>query len=351
MLKIQLFFWRSILYRSVLMGVLFSLLISPIALADPPPDPKEQSVPVQLRLIRENLVLMEERLSLQMTEMEGRLDSTMADIQSSVDVGNGKMDVLQASANEIITTLNTPVIGITTQLCLDEKVMAAIAGGAHGEFGVGWPNVLDAKAIINGDAGFGVEVGLGNQICIEIPLYSVDSDETFLDYLDFNTTEFDFMISSVAAGAQLTVPIFAEIYGALMPTPEEAVEAFDNYLIAGADYSVLGRSTSLFGPEDLVTPHVLLEPVIPDMFELFIMQIPGLVDYAVAHPCEGLEKSPLGAIIDKTDPAYSWFCDTTSGALSLAVEATNVAVAGIKSVVDFIKNIVKCIWEPWTCLI
>lgn len=285
------------------------------------------------------------RSSQQMTEMEGRLDSTMADIQSSVDVGNGKMVDLQASANEIITTLNTPVIGITTQLCLDEKVMAAISGGAHGEFGVGWPNVLDAKAVINGDAGFGVEVGLGNQICIEIPLYSVDSDETFLDYFDFDTTEFDFMVSSYAAGAQLTVPIFAEIYGQLMPTPEEAVEALDNYLIAGTNFSVLNRPTNLFGPEALVTPHVLLEPVIPDIFEEFIVQIPGVVDYAVAHPCEGLESSPLGAIIDKTDPAYSWFCKTTSGALSLAVDATNVAVEAIRAVVDRVKQIVKCIFE------
>ena len=324
MLDTPQFLWKSGLVRSVVAGVLCSLLISPVAFATQPPNPSEQSVPVQLRLIRENLVLMEAKLSQQ-----------MADIQNSVDVGNGKLDVLQNSAYEIITILNTPVINITTQLCLDESVMAAMQGGAQGEFGVGWPNVLDAKATINGEAGFGVEVGVGNQICIEIPLYSVDSDDTVLNFLDFDTTEFDNMISGVAAGAQLTVPFFADIYGQLMPTPEEAVLALDNYLIAGVDFSVLGRSTGLYGPEDLVAPQVLLEPVIPEIFDKFVKQIPDLLDAAVADPCAGLEKSPLGVIIDETDPAYEWFCDTTADALTLGMRVLNK----IKELVDKILSI------------
>lgn len=353
MLDNQLLLWRSLVYRSLFMGVMISLIISPIALADPPANPKEQSVPVQLTLIQDYLVLMEANLSQQMTDMEVRLDSTMADIQGSVDDSNAALGILNAKANEIITTLNTPVIDITTQLCLDESVMAAMAGGAQGEFGVGWPNVLDAKVAINGEAGFGVEVGVGNQICIQIPLYSVDSNETFLNYLDFDTQEFDDMVASYAAGAQLTVPIFAEIYGELMPTPEEAVEALDNYLIAGAGFSVMGRPLDTWGPEALATPHLLLEPVIPDIFEKFVLEIPAIVDAAVADPCKGLEDSPLGVVIDTTDPVYSWFCDTTSEALTVGVESIAFVINGIKTAVDgalSVVNWLKCAIFPLSCV-
>jgi len=298
------------------MGVLFSLLISPIALADPPPDPKEQSVPVQLRLIRGNLVLMEERLSQQMTDMEGRLDSTMADIQSSVNVGNGKLDVLQSSADDIYDVVTAVNVELTTTLCLDEGVTGALDGGAHGEFGVGWPNVLDAKAILQGNAGFAVGVGVGNQICIEIPLYSVASNLELLNSTNWDTTEFDEMVAFVGGAAQTVMPFYAAIYGELMPTPAQAIEALDNVISASTGFNIYDGKVypGDVDLEMLAHPDLMLDPIIPPFIDAFIANAPSVALQVVNDPCGALRKSPLGSALDI--PELNWLCKANAKAIN-----------------------------------
>jgi len=321
MLDTQQLFWKSVLYRSLFMGVLISLLISPLAFAKPPPDSSEQSVPVQLRLIRENLVLMEERLARQMTEMEGRLDSTMADIQSSIDVGNGKLDVLQQSANDIYGVVTEVNIELTTTLCFDAGAKFEGGVGIHDEVGIGWPNVLSAKAILQGEGGFSGELAVASQICVEVPLYSVES----YDQLFTNGNEFDELIAAIALPSQTYVPVIAEVYTAVMPTPDEAFLAMANVLDASTGYDIFTGVTGTPHPQDLLRPDLLLEPIIPHAVVNFIAEVPAAVTAALLDPCGTLEDTPIGAAL-KGRPDVEFLCKAHADSLSWIFNAIDVVL-------------------------
>lgn len=325
--------------RKILLGLVAALVLPQFALADPPADPKEQSVPVQLTLIREYLAEMDERLTRQIADVESNLESKIGDVQSSVDLGNSKIDDLQASADQIYAVVTAVNVDITTQLCLDEAAMVNIQGGANGRLGAGWDEVLDVEANVSIEAVFGAQVGLGNQLCIQIPLYSVASAEPLSDYFAFDTSEFDDMIADVASGARSVVPVFAAVYTALAPTPEEATEALENYVIAVSGRDLYGNPSGKYGPEHLLAPDVLLEPVIPDFIEDFIAQVPELAEDFANHPCENLNSmSPFGSFVDTSKPELNFLCGTTAQALTLTL-------TGIKTVVDSIATVVNWIWD------
>jgi len=308
------------------MGVLISLLISPLAFAKPPPDPSEQSVPVQLRLIRENLVLMEERLARQ-----------MADIQSSVDVGNGKLDVLQQSADNLQQTANdiygvvTEVnIELTTTLCFDAGAKFEAGVGIHDEVGIGWPNVLSAKATLQGEGGFSGELAVASQICVEVPLYSVES----YHQLFTNGGEFDDLIAAIALPSQSVVPVIAEVYTAVMPTPNEAFLAMANVLDASTGYDIFTGVTGTPHPQDLLRPDLLLEPIIPHAVVNFIAEVPAALTTALLYPCETLEDTPIGAAL-KGRPDVEFLCKAQSDSLQVVFSVVNWIDNAIRKILGF----------------
>ena len=331
MLDTQRLLWKSVLYRSFSMGVLISLLISPLALADPPPDPKEQSVPVQLRLIQENLVLMEARLARQMTDMEGRLDSTMADIQNSVNVGNGKLDDLQQTADDIYGVVTEVNIELKTTLCFDAGAKFEGGVGIHDEVGIGWPNVLSAKAILQGEGGFGGELAVASQICVEVPLYSVAS----YNQLFTNGGEFDDLIAAISLPHQSIVPIIAEVYTAVMPTPDEAFLAMANVLDASTGYDIFTGVTGTPHPQDLLRPDLLLEPIIPHEVVNFIAEVPAAVTAALLDPCGTLEDTPIGAAL-KGRPDVEFLCNAHADSLQVVFSIVNTIVSVINTIWDFL---------------
>ena len=157
---------KNIIYCLFVISISLLIIIPSTAFAKQPPNPHEQSVPVQLRLIREYLVVMEERLGTQMTDMEGRLSTQMTDMEGRLD---DTLLTLQLTADEIYDVVTAVNIDMTTTLCFDLNVAHEESVGGHGEFGVGWPNVLDAKAVFEAAGSYGFGVGMGNQICIQVP--------------------------------------------------------------------------------------------------------------------------------------------------------------------------------------
>jgi hypothetical protein len=330
MLDTQRLFRKSVLNRSLFMGVLISLLISPIALADPPPDPKEQSVPVQLSLIRENLVLMEERLAQQMTDMEGRLDSTMGDIQSSVNVGNGKLDDLQVSADEIFNVVTAVNIELTSTLCFDASGKFEAFVGIHDEVGIGWPNVLSAKAILQGEGALGTELAVANQLCVEVPLYSVESYKQLFT----NGGEFDDLIAALALPSQSVVPVLAEVYTELMPTPDEAFLAMANVIDASTGYDIFTGTTGTPNHALLLRPDLLLEPVIPHAAIAFIAEVPAALAEALLNPCKALKDTPIGAALEGREDV-EFLCEAQAKSLQVVFSVVNWINNAVKKVLSF----------------
>jgi hypothetical protein len=291
---------RGFLSRLFVMCLSFFLLFTSIAFAGPPPDPEEVSVPVQLLLIREAL----DDLSQQLTDTESRLNDKLGQLQNDVTLGNDKLDTIYKEITRVDITM-------TTVLCFDVGVNHDERVGGHGEFGVGWPNVLDAKAIVQADGGYGINVGIGNQICIEVPLYSVESFKTQFD----NDLEFDTMVKSLAYPSQEIIPIIGTIYGELMPTPEEAIEATGNVINAATGFDIGDGVVRPAGPDPalLARPDILLEPVIPDILTKFIDNAPDLVEDAITDPCPAFANTPLGEVVD---PAlYDWICVLDANAI------------------------------------
>lgn len=316
MLDIRLFLWKSILCRSFLMGFLISLLMPAVALADPPPNPKEQSVPVQLRLIRENLVLMEARLSQQ-----------MADIQSSVDVGNGKLNDIYG----VVTEVN---IELKSTLCFDANGNFEAFVGIHDEVGIGWPNVLSAKATAQGEGAFGVGLAVASQLCVEVPLYSVES----YDQLFTNGGEFDDLIAALALPSQSVVPVLAEVYTELMPTPDQAFLAIANVIDASTGYDIFTGSTGTPNHALLLRPDLLLEPVIPHAAVSFIAEVPAALTEALLYPCKTLEAMPIGAAL-KGREDVKFLCKAHADSLQVVFSVVNKIVGVVDSIWGLVEKI------------
>lgn len=317
---------------SLLSVTFFTFMFSAIVFAIPPTNPSEQSIPVQLRLIRVAL----DNLSVQIIDTEGRLTDKLTTLQASSDALQGSTDTLQTSVDDLqvttgdiyneVTAVN---IEMTTQVCFDAAAKFEATVGIHDEVGIGWPNVLSAKAILQGEGGFGGELGVSNQICIHVPLYSVES----YDQLLTNGGEFDDLIAAIALPSQAVVPVIAEVYTALMPTPDESLEAMNNVLVAATGYDIYTGVTGTPNPVELLRPDLLLDPIIPQVAKDFVTYAPTAIAAALLDPCGTLEATPLGAALkDRQDVEF--LCNAHAGALSGLVTTVNVVNNLILDILD-----------------
>lgn len=331
--------WKPVLNRSFLLGILFFVLLSPLANAAPPPDPLEQSVPVQLTMIQDYLVDMEGRLSQQMTDMEGRLGTSIADVQNSVDVGNGKLDNLQTTANNIYDVVTAVNIELTSTLCFDAGAKFEGGVGIHDEVGVGWPNVVSAKAIFQGEGAIGGEVNVNSQLCVEVPLYAVES----YDQLFTNTGEFDDLIAALALPNQSAVPLLANVYTVLMPTPDQAFEAVANVTKASTGYDINDGTFGTPTPELLLRPDMLLGPVIPHAAVNFIAEVPAALQAALLDPCGTLESTPIGAALEDRDD-LEFLCSAQANIMKELTDLVTLLWEPINQIVEWLAP------DDWWCI-
>lgn len=306
-------------------GIFISLFLSSTAFAAKPPNPTEQSVPVQLRIIRTHL----DQLTTQMTTLEDNMNDRLSALQVSADNLQGSTNAIQLTANDIYDVVTEVNIEMTTELCFSAGAKVEGTVGIHDEAGIGWPNVLSAKATLQGEGGFGGELGVANQICIQVPLYSVAS----IQPLFTNGDEFDDLIAALALPSQAVVPIIADVYTALMPTPDEAFQAIGNVTRASTGYDVYTGIAGKPNPIELLRPDVLLDPIIPDAAREFVNYAPIAVADALLDPCGTLENTPIGfALKDRQDIAF--LCNAHADALQAIIPVINGAVDIINDVVD-----------------
>jgi hypothetical protein len=286
MLASRLLFWKSVLCRPFFMGVLISLLVSPLALADKPPDPGEQSVPVQLLMIRDTLAEMEGRLSDKLDNIQTGVNgnsTALGHIQTGVDSNGAALGGLSGQLDdrflELMESVNS--VEVTTQICLSAEFVAEMGLGEHGEAGVGWPNVLDAKLTIVEDAGLKLGSGLGEEICIQIPLYSLFVEGQLIMPTDAETQLND-LITTVSQPAMNSVVLMSYLYQQTLPPPSAVTGVIEEMIEA-----------ALTGdPKDLIDPETYY-PLVPPLMEELIVAAPAIVESVINDPCAAIKSIDL----------------------------------------------------------
>jgi hypothetical protein len=285
---------------------LISLLVSPLALADPPPNPKEQSVPVQLRMIRDTLA-----------EMEGRLTDKLDNIQTGVDDNGaalgGLSNQLDARFLELMKSVNS--VEVTTQVCLSAEFAAELGLGEHGEAGVGWPNVLDAKLTIVEDAALKLGSGLGEEICIQIPLYSLFVEGQLIMPTDAETQLND-LITTVSQPAMDSVVLMSYLYQQTLPPPSAVTGVIEEMIEA-----------ALTGdPKDLIDPETYY-PLVPPLMEELIVAAPAIVESVINDPCAAIHSIDLLNLT--TAPEFDAVCGYAADATLKVLEFIDKVVRRI----------------------
>ncbi|MCU7834749.1 MAG: hypothetical protein KZQ83_05770 [gamma proteobacterium symbiont of Taylorina sp.] len=319
-------------------GIFFSFLLTGTVFSTPPPDPNEVSIPLQLRLIRAHL----DEMTDQMTTMDKTLKAKMDEIEVRRDE---KFIEVQATADNIHHEVTAVNIEMTTQLCFDASAKMERNVGVAAEVGVGWDAVLTVHGTVQGDGGFGSELSVSNQICIEVPLYSVES----YDQLFTSGEDLDGLIAALAYPSQAVVPVIAEVYTALMPTPDQAFEALGNVTEASTGYDIYsGTSPSprKFYPADLLKPDLLLDPIKPQFVKDFEEYAPTAVDIALNDPCSALAATPIGVALRKPNSTdmrddVNFLCEASANSLQTAMSDVNEALSEVNGVVTGITGTIK----------
>ena len=67
-----------------------------------------------------------------------------------------------------------------------------------------------------------MSAGVGGNLCVTVPLYSVASNDHWTD--EFDTEEFDDLIANIAMPAQYLLPGLANVYGQVAKDVEPAID-------------------------------------------------------------------------------------------------------------------------------
>lgn len=261
----------------------------------------------QLEIVKETL----ENLSYQIAAQE----QTLLDRIELAEVRLGlKLDKALAALNK-----EERNIKLSTNMCFGASVFSKLSGGAKLELGAGWPNIAWAKGVgvINWNA-IGGGISVGNKICVKIPLYSVASDKNWINDSDFDTTEFDNLIGTIAQPSQFVVPFLANVYGQLMPSPEAVLITANNVSIAatGTDFmtgivsspnpAAFLNGLSMFGP--VIGDSLVLQGVLPGLSSTLVSTVGNPVAAAsafgaMAIPIPGINNnSGINLFLDIIDP-------------------------------------------------
>ena len=328
MLNSRPYSFKTVLYLIFSTGILLTLFISSSSFAVPPPDSSEQSVPVQLRIIRDTLAEMEARLATQLDDIQTGVtanstalsthDSAMHERLDMVDSDNESNSIALADLSaqlddrffELLESVNS--VEVTTQVCMSAEFAAEIGIGEHGEAGVGWPNVLDAKLIIQEDAALKVGSGLGQELCIQIPLYSVFVEGQLVISQDA-ADQLDELIELVSQPALNAVTLAAEVYYQTVPSPSAVLGVFDELINA-----------ALFGDPKIIIDPATYEPLIPPLMASAIAAAPDIVEGVINDPCGTLHQ---------LDVLHLTTADEFNAVCGIAVDASLVVLNTIDDIV------------------
>lgn len=244
--------------------------------------------------------------------------ATLADLGDQIAA---QEQTLLDKLDEVLAALNKEErnIKLSTNMCFGASVFSKLTGGAKLELGAGWPNVAWAKGVgVISWTAIGGGISVGNKICVKIPLYSVASNKNWIDDSDFDTTEFDNLIGTIAQPSQIVVPFLANVYGQLMPGPEAVLITANNVSIAATGTDFIGginstpdpaaflNGLSMFGPA--IADSLVLQGVLPGMANTLVTTVGDPVTAAsafgaMAIPIPGINNdSGLNLFLDIIDP-------------------------------------------------
>ena len=273
---------------------------------------------------------MQEALSNQLSNVQIALSARLEGIGKLQGIEYDKLDSLLKTVskmNETVSEMDDYVenyVTMSAQLCFDLSAGGGVDGNVQGELGVGWGEAVDAKVAAQLVGDINAAVGLSQQVCIDVPLYAVDTDPPIFD----DTAEFDTLVSQIGTVSQNIVPAVAQAYTVLMPTPEQAVQALTNITSAT--------------PEELRNPYALLQPIIPPVIDDFVQNTAvDLAEAVMNEPCSVLSESPLGPALDQLP---DWLCTLNPDSLYALVNSVD-AIGMIDSTVSGIQDTINVIYS------
>jgi hypothetical protein len=222
--------------------------------AAPPASSEDKGLP---RYLESEFAVIKEMLELNAQKMDAlskQLDGVKTELKNEIFFAkqeiNDRLDILTTDVGLVLTSLNEPDkdIQLTTEVCFDLAASWDWVLSSKASLGVGWDNVIkiDAFAELSAPGPFpvpsiypplgitaipvipAVSAGVGGTLCVNVPLYSVASNDYWSP--KFDTEEFDNLIASIATPAQGLLPGVAHIYGKVMPDVTPAVDFLDDGL-------------------------------------------------------------------------------------------------------------------------
>jgi hypothetical protein len=258
--------------------------------AAPPESSEDKGLPRYLEsefaIVKEMLELNAQKMDALSEQIDGVKDELTAEIHAAKQQINDRIDILAADVDDVLFLLNEPDkdIQLTTEVCFDLGASWDWALSSKASLGVGWDNVvkIDAFAELSGPGPLpiltpvpptyfttipvipAVSAGVAGTLCVNVPLYSVASN----DYWGpkFDTEEFDDLIRIVATPAQGVLPGLAHVYGKVMPDVTPAIEFLDDGLnLIIRDEGLSDRDALINASESFV--NLMNSPMIKTMVD------------------------------------------------------------------------------------
>lgn len=274
--------------RIVTAGFGFMLMLSTSAWAVRGEVP--DGVTDQLEQVRAVLTGMQEQLD----EMQNGIGENASDLDALETEIGAQMDLIDISNNDVFEAVNSAEV--TTKLCFDTSAAMGLKLGGVGEFGASWTKVLHVEAAFELDEFWNLDMGVGSEVCIQVPLYSaylpeheVSQDEG--EKLDLLTEGF----SSLGRANAFVVGSVSEQILPPAQSVRDVLQAVEDAL----------TSTDPAAARKLLSPATYT-PMTPPLLTTMINTAAVLVLDAVIDPCGAIESSPLFAGIPAD--TYNWMC-------------------------------------------
>lgn len=296
--------------------------------AAPPAVPQNQSVPVQLELIRNQL----EALESMMTERFNNIDQKLEGMDT-------KLTGIDEALEEIFVSVNS--VDLTTTLCFKSGLDRKDQLGAEAQLGVGWKEVVDVDVTANVSGVFELGLGVGNDVCIEIPLYSVFNNQQIV-LSPAVETQLEGLITGLMMASADVVPIIGTVYAATMPPLDEVVNFVQENILAAVppipDVLDNPHYDPFYNPAALLDLNTYV-PLIPPLQAQLLAEVPALIETAVLDPCQALRDAPVVGPVFQNPTLVAqtqWLCNIAPDFLTGTLIVIDGAVSFIEDAVCFL---------------